>query len=270
MYKSLESTPVEDWEVIPSISVAVGEYLKAHTSKNDCQPVLFINPEQAQNVLQNIQADDVEPTIVALEIIKTPQKLPQGTYPKAAQGTAVKTGWGTRTEVSFLYSAENETEKVHLGNEVLQSTAVHELQHAADFASEKILKKDQKYHKKINKNLERIQAASDVQGLGYFKLLGNRVVAFFSSGLTPAFVEGSSFHKHKYYNSPFEKRAFQTEKGDFPPILWLEYEYSGTEAEEPLEEVDFTVVEQGLSFEPQPIELLQEAVTILAKSSSNS
>lgn len=140
MYKSLETTPVEDWEIIPSISVEVGEYLKEAYPSD--QPVIMVDSVATNKVLERLMSRDAKPSIVEINIQKDIISFEQaGERPSTAQAVADPKPWGTRILFGITYQDSSEL----LTPAEMQGVVCYELQHAADFSSKKIATSNTKY-----------------------------------------------------------------------------------------------------------------------------
>ncbi len=145
MYKSLESTPVEDWEVIPSIDINVGAQLKSMHPNQDF--IISINTELMEQALKIVKSKDAKPSIVRFNIQKDIVQIEDEVYgPVTGQACAEKTDYGTNIAMCLFYK---DSPDMILATSEQKKTVIHELQHAADFTSEEQITKEVIYARQV-------------------------------------------------------------------------------------------------------------------------
>lgn len=184
MYKSLESTPVKDWEVIPSIDIDVGAQLKSMYPDEDF--IISINTGLMEQALKILKSKDAKPSIVRFNLQKDIVQIEDQVYgPVTGQAFAEKTDWGTNITMCLFYK---DNPAIALTTSEQKKTVIHELQHAADFASEEQITKEVIYARQV-------------------------------TNLSPEAFNLTSI----YPDRPFEIRAMKAEKRarNYPPIITI-------------------------------------------------
>lgn len=209
MYESVISHPPEDWEVIPSIHVGVGERLKEEYPDPANRPVINIDVGAARFALKNIQRSDAAPTVVSFMLQETIGNHPDKTRPKYIAGTALGTGWGTDIRLATIDPA---TEKAQTP-EKLQEFAVHELKHAADYTSTSMRLANKEYHKKLGNFKERLQISWKLT-IDKFLFDNISTLSMYPSGKGLLYMQDQerplSYREHVYFNKPTEVAAYAT------------------------------------------------------------
>lgn len=183
-YHSVATTPVKEWEVVPSVSIEVGEYLKEQYPNE--QPVVMINLGAAKIALSRLKPRDAKPEIVEIHIQK--EDIEIDAYPYKPQAIAIRKSWGTRIEIDAFHDVGENDTPLMLSNTDLNKIAYHESQHAADFPSDKIVALELEHEQQAEQQAAR--AASE------------------SSGDTTTQYSAED----TYYSSPFERRAYKAER----------------------------------------------------------
>ncbi len=219
MYESVISHPPENWEIVPSIDIRVGKRLHDEYPNPTNRPVINIDTGAAAFVLRQVQRSDAAPTVVSLMlqegIAKTHKRSPE-----YIGGTARGRGWGTDIRINALNPVTLEP----CNPEKLQANTVHELKHAADYASPSARLADKEYEKNIQGFKNKFRLAWEVARNNFLARNGDPIGAISNySGLATMEKPWTEMtvHEYIYYNSPAEKAAYSTadQAQKFPQVI---------------------------------------------------
>lgn len=134
-----------EWQVIPSIELTVGEHLKQFFPDTETRPVINIDVEAASLVLSHFQRQDAKPGTVHLNLC---QQVINTDFKEAISVMHPVGCTLPGKEPHVIVSAINSI-GFPVSRETLQTTIVHELKHAADFASPSATREHDKYIKRV-------------------------------------------------------------------------------------------------------------------------
>lgn len=193
-YPSMKSLPPDDTEIVPSIDLEVGEYIKAMNPYKDAYPVIEVDTKAAKNkVYVSVSREDTQPSLVHVNIPLLP-RLP------GCSGSATGTSWGTYIEVGFI-GGDGEAQQDYDRD----ATLVHELTHAADFSSPEAMRESNDYEKTWKRGSRRLLSIASRTNIKSYEEV--------------EFI--------RYYDDPLEIRARETTKPeiiDRSPLIWVTYE----------------------------------------------